>query len=228
MLRGGANGSGGNKTPRTFVREYHQDLLNKCPTDERETLREILSRTTLETPETKRRRYENGERDTPEFAREEVLLEKRRQFLEERRTRYLPTESEKKKQKSTVSGQFVHLKFLSIYDLFSYFLFTFKQPWTEYKRRFWQNALGDEYESPTQCFNTTISTQVTDTQAPDPSTSRRLNFENLTTETDADKKIQELADLIKNRGKEVHITDAAAEAAPRAKRMTETGEIENQ
>lgn len=87
------------------MNEYQQGLLNKCPADERETLREIISRVTLDTPETKRRRYENGERDTPEWGREEALVEKRRQFLEERRMRYMPTESEKKKKKSTVSGR---------------------------------------------------------------------------------------------------------------------------
>lgn len=28
------------------------------------------------------------------------------------------------------------------------------QPWTEYKRRFWKNALGDQYESPGQSQRT--------------------------------------------------------------------------
>lgn len=100
----------------------------------------------------------------------------------------------------------------------------FEQPWTEYKRRFWKNALGDEYESPSQSYNTTIYTQASDaTQAPEPSTSRKLTFDNSAAETDADKNIQKLADLIKNRGKESPIA-AAVPVVPVAKQMTETGE----
>lgn len=49
------------------------------------------------------------------------------------------------------------------------FLISIKiQPWSEFKRKFWKEALGDQYESPSQCY--TANTQALQTTCMDTST----------------------------------------------------------
>lgn len=80
------------------------------------------------------------------------------------------------------------------------------QPWTEYKRRFWKNVLGDQYESPSQCYEASSTQEIPCTQLNDSirPTGRQLNYEpeggpNAPDESEADRNIQKLADFIKNR-----------------------------
>lgn len=85
-------------------------------------------------------------------------------------------------------------------DLFSFCLFFSQKPWTEFKRRFWKNALGDEYESPSACYNTNTQdvTQVNDTSFASHATGRQLTFEP-PNEDEADRNLQKLNEFINNR-----------------------------
>lgn len=76
---------------------------------------------------------------------------------------------------------------------------------SELTRRMWKEALGDEYESPSQCYNSNIeqdASHVNDSVV-SRQTGRVLNFEEPATseDTEADKHIQALADLI-SKGKQ--------------------------
>lgn len=74
-----------------------------------------------------------------------------------------------------------------------------RKPWTEYKRRFWKDALGDEYESPSACYNAnTQVTQVNDTSIASHATGRQLTFES-PNEAEADRNLQKLNEFINNR-----------------------------
>lgn len=66
------------------------------------------------------------------------------------------------------------------------------------KRRFWKDALGDEYESPSQCYtaNTQKFTQINETGAS--LAPRTLTFEG-NDESEADRNLKKLDDFIKNR-----------------------------
>lgn len=81
------------------------DDLGSFNASEREHIQDVLD-DALDTPETKRRRWEEEEMRTPEYARTPVLREQRRQWLEDRRNRYKPTQNERTKKKSTVSDVF--------------------------------------------------------------------------------------------------------------------------
>lgn len=81
---------------------------------------------------------------------------------------------------------------------------SFFQPWSDIKRNFWKSALGDDYESPSQCYAAIMQKNVTnanDSIVSRPS-GRQLNFESQA-ETEADANIQMLADFI-NKGKQVN------------------------
>lgn len=93
-------------TPRTAAVKGHEQLLSLMDTPVRECVRDIIMNIQPDTPETKRRRREEDPEfwDTPECAKASYMLAQKREFLEARRTRNLPTESEKKNKKpSTVS-----------------------------------------------------------------------------------------------------------------------------
>lgn len=70
---------------------------------------------------------------------------------------------------------------------------------SEARRNFWKSALGDEYESPSQCYTTNVQKNVApsanDSIASRPS-GKHLNFESQA-ETEADDNIRMLADFIK-------------------------------
>lgn len=65
------------------------------------------------------------------------------------------------------------------------------QPWTEYKRKFWRNALGDLYESPSQCYTT--NTQALQTSYTEAGPSQPIR------DTEDDSNIQRLAEFISRR-----------------------------
>lgn len=78
----------------------------------------------------------------------------------------------------------------------------FFQPWSEVKRNMWKSALGDEYESPSQCYAANMQQNVTianDSIATRPS-GRHLNFDT-PAESEADDNVRMLADFI-NKGKQ--------------------------
>lgn len=108
MLRpSGANRRGTNSpsTPIGAVRDNDDgNLFDSFNTPDRENIQmDLNGASDTETPETKRKRWEDDERGTPEYARTPYMLEQKRKFLQERIDRYKPTESEKNKKKSTVS-----------------------------------------------------------------------------------------------------------------------------
>lgn len=76
---------------------------------------------------------------------------------------------------------------------------------SELTRRMWKEALGDEYESPSQCYNSNMERDVSHVNESVVArhTGRVLTFEEPGTsgDTEADKHIQALADLI-SKGKQ--------------------------
>lgn len=79
------------------------ELFNSFNSSDRDKSEKVLDQSISDTgtPETKRGRWEDDERNTPEYARTPYLLEQKRQWLEERRNRYKPTESEKRERENT-------------------------------------------------------------------------------------------------------------------------------
>lgn len=80
-----------------------------------------------------------------------------------------------------------------------------KKPWSEVKRSLWKEALGDEYESPSQCYNSNMQqdvSHVNDSVVSRP-TGRVLSYDqpNTSGDTEVDANIKALADFI-NKGKE--------------------------
>lgn len=84
------------------------------------------------------------------------------------------------------------------------FILFLLQPWSEIKRNLWKEALGDEYESPSQCYNVNMQQagpapvsvpNLNDSIAPRAS-GRQLHYDS-PEEPEADENIQMLADLIK-------------------------------
>lgn len=76
---------------------------------------------------------------------------------------------------------------------------------SELTRRMWKEALGDEYESPSQCYNSNMEHDVSKVNETVTSrhTGRVLHFEEpgALEDTEADKHIQALTDLI-SKGKQ--------------------------
>lgn len=108
MLRASGANQRGTKSPNTPIGAARDNdggnLFDSFNTPDRENIQRDLNEASgTETPETKRKRWEDDERGTPEYARTPYLLEQKRKFLQERIDRYKPTESEKNKKKSTVS-----------------------------------------------------------------------------------------------------------------------------
>lgn len=95
QLRNGKGAKSGTRTPGT---PDPYAYLAEIDTPVREEIKQVLRELENETPQTKRRRFEEEGIHTPEYATTPALLEMRRQTLEEHRNRYLPTESEKKKE----------------------------------------------------------------------------------------------------------------------------------
>lgn len=88
------------------------------------------------------------------------------------------------------------------------------QPWTEYKRRFWKEALGDGYESPSQCYTQGTQAQVDATM---PSSSRQLIYDTSPAQKDleADINIRKFNEFIKNRDNAADVQEAIPGTAPR-------------
>lgn len=103
--------------------------------------------------------------------------------------------------------------------------FFYSQPWTEYKRRFWKAALGDDYESPSQCVsantqattgNTPAFTQVNSTiNATVPGRKLMFDTQAANANLEADANIQKLDDFIKNRENAANIPEQIPDTAPR-------------
>lgn len=172
------------------------------------------------TPDSKRGRFDENA-GTPYYATSPYFKQQKRKYLQERIDRYKSTEGGNNKKKSTVSGH-VLLEFFLKMTLIE---IPPSQPWTEYKRRFWKNALGDDYESPSQCMsantqatiaNTPAFTQVNSTiNATMPG--RQLVFDTQAANANlvADANIQKLDDFIKNREKAANIPERIPDTAPR-------------
>lgn len=78
---------------------YCERNLNMMDTPTREQVKQIMEEMEKDTPQTKRRRKEEAGYVTPECLKSPYLMEQKREFLEERRMRHMPTESEIKKIK---------------------------------------------------------------------------------------------------------------------------------
>lgn len=96
------------------------------------------------------------------------------------------------------------------------------QPWTEYKRKFWKNALGDRYESPSQCYNE--NTQFF--KFCDPKMQKRSLDQSIAEDFEVDENIKKLSDFIKNRPAPSHDDDEQMNILPEtAPTMTDMGKI---
>ncbi|XP_055297166.1 DNA topoisomerase 2-binding protein 1-A [Sitodiplosis mosellana] len=179
QLRGGSKPS--NTAPDSpIIPQFNPEVLNELDTPTRNSILQRFKELDEETPQTKRRRYEQAGIKTPECATTPYWMEYKRQQLEERRTRHAPTQEQIEQIKK-------------------------RTPWSEVKRSLWKEALGDEYESPSQCYNSNIQpdvSHVNDSVVSRP-TGRVLNYDQPGTsgETEADEHIQALADFI-SKGKQ--------------------------
>lgn len=82
-------------------------MLNELDTPMRNSILQRFKEMEDETPETKRRRYEKSGIKTPEEATTPYWMEYKRQQLEERRTRFAPTQEQIDKiKKRTVNKKF--------------------------------------------------------------------------------------------------------------------------
>lgn len=145
-----------------------------------------------DTPNTKRRRLEEyskiGSPEIRAFLSPSYPSKEHQRHLEAERRRaeeMKPSPSPEKKQSTVIS----HSKCFML-KLLSKWFFTF-QPWTVYKRRFWKSALGDQYESPSQCY--TVNTQKLQTTITD------AVEEPAVTDLTEDKNLKPLTDFIKKR-----------------------------
>lgn len=111
------------KKKSTNVDSY--DCLADIETPIRESIKQVLRDRDNETPETKRRRYEENGIRTPEYATTPFILEEKRKILEERRMRHRPTESQIKKNKEKTVRSLQILIFEKIVPRFIFFLFIF-------------------------------------------------------------------------------------------------------
>lgn len=80
-------------------------------------------------------------------------------------------------------------------DCIKWFSLKFMQPWTEHRRKFWRQALGDRYESPSQCYNE--NTQFV--KFCDENLQKHLADESFTEALEDDEHIKKLNYLINNR-----------------------------
>lgn len=178
-----------------LIPTFNREVLNELDTPTRESILQRFKEMEEETPQTKRRRYEQAGIKTPECATTPYWMEYKRQQLEDRRMRHAPTQEQIDKiQNRTVSAEREKKTRNRVMDSIE----TFSQPWSEVKRSLWKAALGDEYESPSQYYSVNMQptvSHINDTVAPRP-TGRALTYEQ-PGETEADKNIQALADFIK-------------------------------
>lgn len=86
---------------------FNTAVYNELDTPMRNSILQRFKEMDEETPETKRRRYEKSGIKSPEEATTPYWLEYKRQQLEERRTRFAPTQEQIDKiKKRTVSRKF--------------------------------------------------------------------------------------------------------------------------
>lgn len=175
------------------------EILDMLDTPTRESLMQRFKELEDETPQTKRRRCEESGIYTPEEATTPYWKEFKRQQLEERRTRHAPTQEQIDKIKNRTVSISIELPFGIFNEKCSF------QPWSEIKRNLWKEALGDEYESPSQCYNANMQNETAHTSETvvatrsTAHTGRQLHFDS-PAETEADQNIKMLADFI-NKGK---------------------------